>query len=122
MLPAHLRTVHANTQCLLSHAHVPPALLEPGWVLVEPHTSSGQGCACAAVPYPVRLLSRAINPLSNKVLEYVNAQNALIVLCDWDGKVAAAACALLSEKGVQNAVLLHGGELKILLKVQVRPA
>ena len=62
-------------------------------------------------PYPVRLLSRAVNPLSNEVLEYVNAQNTIIVICDWDGKVAAAACALLNEKGVQNAVLLHGGAL-----------
>ena len=67
-------------------------------------------CA-AAVPYPVRLLSRSVNPLSNEVLEYVNAQNTIIVICDWDGKVAATACALLSEKGVQNAVLLHGGAL-----------
>ena len=66
--------------------------------------------ACAAIPYPARLLSRAVNPLSNKVLEYVNAEDSIIVICDWDGTLAAPACALLSEKGVQNLVLLHGGE------------
>lgn len=64
----------------------------------------------AAIPYPARLLSRAVNPLSNKVLQYANAEDSIIVLCDWDGTLAAPACALLSEKGVQNAVLLHGGE------------
>ena len=66
--------------------------------------------AFAAIPYPARLLSRAVNPISNKVLEYVNAEDSIIVICDWDGTLAAPACALLSEKGVQNAVLLHGGE------------
>ncbi|CAL5224163.1 g6802 [Coccomyxa viridis] len=62
-----------------------------------------------ALSYPARLLSRAVNPLSNKVLEFVNAEDSIIVICDWDGTLAAPACALLSEKGVQNAVLLHGG-------------
>ena len=55
-------------------------------------------------------MSRAVNPLSNEVLEHVNAENSIIVVYDWDGKIAAPACALLSEKGVHNAALLHGGE------------
>ena len=46
-------------------------------------------------------MSRAVNPLSNEVLEHVNAENSIIVVYDWDGKIAAPACALLSEKGVQ---------------------
>ena len=65
---------------------------------------------CAAVSYPARLLSRAVNPLSNEVLEHVNAGDSIIVLYDWEGNTAGPACALLSEKGVENVMLLHGGE------------
>ncbi len=45
----------------------------------------------AAVSYPARLLSRAVNPLSNEVLEHVNVQSSIIVLYDLDGKIAAPA-------------------------------
>ena len=65
----------------------------------------------AAMSYPARLLSRAVNPLSKEVLEHVNVQSSIIVLYDLDGKIAAPACALLSEKGVENVALLHGGDL-----------
>ena len=65
---------------------------------------------CAAASYPARLLSRAVNPLSNEVLEHVNAEDSIIVLYDWEGNTAGPACALLSEKGVENVMLLHGGE------------
>ena len=73
--------------------------------------------ASAAISYPARLLSRAVNPLSNEVLQFVNADNCVIVICDLDGSVAAPACALLGEKGVQNAALLHGGEPFVIQSV-----
>ena len=69
---------------------------------------------CAACSYPARLLTRAVNPLSNEVLEYVNAKDSIIVIYDWEDTIAAPACALLSEKGVENVALLHGGELALL--------
>ena len=61
--------------------------------------------------YPARLLSRSVNPLSNEVLEHVNVQSSIIVLYDLDGKIATPACALLTEKGVENIALLHGGQV-----------
>ena len=39
----------------------------------------------------------------------MNAEDSIIVLYDWEGDAAGSACALLSEKGVENAMLLHGG-------------
>ena len=60
-----------------------------------------------------------MNPLSNEVLEHVNAEDSIIVLYDWEGNTAGPACALLSEKGVENVMLLHGGE-QLLSDAQVQ--
>jgi centrosomal protein CEP41 len=59
--------------------------------------------------YPARLLSRAIHPLSNEVLEYANAEDRAIVVYDWDERTAASAANLMFEKGVENVILLSGG-------------
>lgn len=40
----------------------------------------------------------------------MNVEGSIIVLYDLDGKIAGPACALLSEKGVENVALLHGGQ------------
>ena len=54
---------------------------------------------------------RSQTPSATRSWNFVNAEDSIIVICDWDGTLAAPACTLLSEKGVQNAVRLHGGEL-----------
>jgi len=40
----------------------------------------------------------------------MNADQRVIVLCDWDERIAAPAANLLFEKGADNVVLLSGGQ------------
>ena len=63
----------------------------------------------AARRYPARLLSRAVNALSPEILNFMNAEERIILLCDWDERIAVPAANLLFEKGADNVVLLSGG-------------
>jgi centrosomal protein CEP41 len=63
-----------------------------------------------AVSYPARKLSRAVNALSPEILAFMNAEQRIILVCDWDERIAAPAANLLFEKGADNVVLLSGGE------------
>ncbi|BDA46974.1 probable centrosomal protein of 41 kDa [Coccomyxa sp. Obi] len=66
--------------------------------------------------YPARLLSRAVNPLSPEILDFMNAEQRIILLCDWDERIAVPAANLLFEKGADNVVLLSGGLREVLAK------
>lgn len=63
-----------------------------------------------AVSYPARKLSRAVNALSPEILAFMNAEQRIILVYDWDERIAAPAANLLFEKGADNVVLLSGGE------------
>ncbi len=55
------------------------------------------------------MLSRAVNPLSPEILDFMNAEQRIILLCDWDERIAVPAANLLFEKGADNVVVLSGG-------------
>lgn len=44
----------------------------------------------------------------------MNAEQRVIVLCDWDERIAVSAANLLCEKGADNVVLLTGGQCTCL--------
>ncbi|EIE21897.1 hypothetical protein COCSUDRAFT_56344 [Coccomyxa subellipsoidea C-169] len=70
----------------------------------------------AAVSYPARMLSRAVNSLSPEILDFMNGEQRFILVCDWDERVAAPAANLLFEKGADNMLLLSGGLREVLAK------
>lgn len=66
---------------------------------------------CAAVNYPVRLLSRSMNAFTPDILEFRNREpDRIIVLCDATMVTTVSAANRFYEKGVDNIFILSGGE------------
>lgn len=71
-------------------------------------------CLClpcaAAVNYPIRLLSRQVNPFTAEILAYINgAPEKIIVLIDLDEHMACNAGNSFYEKQVDNVFIVSGG-------------
>ncbi|XP_062490625.1 centrosomal protein of 41 kDa [Pezoporus occidentalis] len=66
-----------------------------------------------AYSYPIAMLSRAMNPYSNSILEYKNAHGKMIILYDNDERLASQAATSMCERGFENVFMLSGG-LKVL--------
>ncbi|NXL87153.1 CEP41 protein, partial [Alectura lathami] len=68
-----------------------------------------------AYSYPIAMLSRAMNPYTNSILEYKNAHGKIIILYDDDERLASQAATTMCERGFENLFMLSGG-LKVLLQ------
>uniref|UniRef100_A0A803Y9R3 Centrosomal protein 41 n=1 Tax=Meleagris gallopavo TaxID=9103 RepID=A0A803Y9R3_MELGA len=66
-----------------------------------------------AYSYPITMLSRAMNPYTNSILEYKNAHGKIIILYDDDERLASQAATTMCERGFENLFMLSGG-LKVL--------
>uniref|UniRef100_A0A8C9ETY4 Centrosomal protein 41 n=1 Tax=Pavo cristatus TaxID=9049 RepID=A0A8C9ETY4_PAVCR len=66
-----------------------------------------------AYSYPTAMLSRAMNPYTNSILEYKNAHGKIIILYDDDERLASQAATTMCERGFENLFMLSGG-LKVL--------
>ncbi|XP_021239918.1 centrosomal protein of 41 kDa isoform X2 [Numida meleagris] len=66
-----------------------------------------------AYSYPIAMLSRAMNPYTNSILEYKNAHGKIIILYDDDERLASQAATTMCERGFENLFMLSGG-LKVL--------
>ncbi|NXC42774.1 CEP41 protein, partial [Penelope pileata] len=66
-----------------------------------------------AYSYPIAMLSRAVNPYTNSILEYKNAHGKIIILYDDDERLASQAATTMCERGFENLFMLSGG-LKVL--------
>lgn len=66
-----------------------------------------------AVNFPSAMLSRAQNYFTKEVLEYVNKDGKIIIICDEDERIAHMCSTTMIERGVDNLFMLSGG-MKVL--------
>ena len=62
--------------------------------------------------YPIRLLSRSVNPFTSEILAFQNREpDRIIVLYDGNCSIAPAAGNRFFEKGIDNIFILSAGVL-----------
>ncbi|KAM5171399.1 centrosomal protein of 41 kDa [Mantella aurantiaca] len=63
--------------------------------------------------YPTAMLSRTMNPFTQEILNYKNAQGKIIIIYDEDERIAGQAATTMCERGFENLFMLSGG-LKVI--------
>ncbi|XP_077329086.1 centrosomal protein of 41 kDa isoform X1 [Lithobates pipiens] len=66
-----------------------------------------------AYHYPIAMLSRTMNPFTQEILAYKNAQGKIIIIYDEDERIASQAATTMCERGFENLFMLSGG-LKVV--------
>ncbi|XP_072257938.1 centrosomal protein of 41 kDa [Pyxicephalus adspersus] len=66
-----------------------------------------------AYHYPTAMLSRTMNPFTQEILNFKNAQGKIIILYDEDERIASLAATTICERGFENLFMLSGG-LKVI--------
>ena len=74
----------------------------------------------AAVNYPIRLLSRQVNPFTAEILAYIDgAPEKIIILIDLDEHMACNAGNSFYEKQVDNVFIVTGGDASMTLTLMM---
>eukprot|EP01135_Chromosphaera_perkinsii_P010485 Nk52_evm1s2146 gene=Nk52_evmTU1s2146 len=80
---------------------------------VRDESEFGEFHLIGSVHYPARMLSRSCNYFTGEILKYRNVAGKMLIIVDWDERIAAGVAQTFVERGVDNVWMLAGG-LKLI--------